>query len=275
MKKQGITSMSDFKAAREAKNAEELRVEQEQQQSLEIAQEQAQPRAAQMSRGGSSQSGSTPTNTPRTTTSQTVFRRIGPSTGQRVPYDLEAAGNQADEAQDIYESLEDLKNPDPGQEGKLITGEFGPGAVRPRGFRPGEYDPTVGDSRVLGENLKTAGYPREGEGYQAHHMVPSNEPMAAQVRSFIKDKGFNDINDADNGVWLPTHKQTANIGAEFKHEFTFDNAQFGGEYFHRLEDILMVEGISAQGIRLRLQLLRTYLKAGELPPAGAFTSLPL
>jgi hypothetical protein len=57
------------------------------------------------------------------------------------------------------------------------------------------------------------------------------------VRQFVQDRGFKDINDVDNGAWLPTGKKAPNITGAYKHEFTFDNESFAGEYFQRLEDI--------------------------------------
>ncbi|GAB3777832.1 hypothetical protein GCM10028796_57430 [Ramlibacter monticola] len=286
MQEQGITNIGEFKAAREAGK---LKVA-EQQQAVEIVQAEAQPKVAQMSGGGggsrvtpvrSSGSGTTSTVTSSgaggTSTRIGPFKRVGPSTGQRTPYDLEAAaGGQADEADDLLESMNALKGRDPAAEGKLIEGEFDPANVRRTpAVRVTEYDPAVGDSALLGKRLRAEGRLPSGPGAQAHHMVPSNEPMADQVRNFIRERGFKDINDPDNGVWLPTGKQTTNIRGEFKHEFTFDNASFGGEYFHRLEDIFMVEGITETGIRLRMRMLRESLLKGELPPAEAFANLPL
>jgi hypothetical protein len=134
-------------------------------------------------------------------------------------------------------------------------------------IRTSEYDPREGDSELLGERLVKAGMPKPGAGYQAHHIVPSNEPSAARLREFLYVRGFKDINHPDNGVWLPTGSQTENLGSEFKHEFTFDNRAFNGEYFTRLEEILMRNrSISEAGIRLRLRAIRMYLKDGKLPP---------
>jgi len=287
MKEQRITSLTDVKAAKEA---EQLRIALEQQQALEVERQEAEQKAAQMTGGRTTGSGRVSTGAPPTTTSRTsstrsssggggtgVSKRVGPSTGQRTPYDLEATGGgEVDKDEDLYESRKALEGRDPGQEGKQIRDELGTEAVRPAApHTPGEYDPTVGDSRLLGKRMKAAGEPRPGKGYQAHHMIPSSEPSADQVRQFILYHGFKDINDVDNGVWMPTGKRTANIGAEFKHEFTFDKKSFAGEYFHRLEDIFMIEGITENGIRLRLRRLKSFLENGQLPPAEAFSDLPL
>lgn len=129
MKEQGITSLQDFKAAKEANK---LKLAEEQQQAVEIAQEQAQSRAAaQMS--GSRSSGPGPRAAPpRTGTSQTtsttsssgpgptaklttVFKRVGPSTGQRVPYPLKSPAvsgpNKLAELEARIEALEGTSAP--------------------------------------------------------------------------------------------------------------------------------------------------------------------
>jgi hypothetical protein len=46
------------------------------------------------------------------------------------------------------------------------------------------------------------------------------------------------------------------MNAVFKHELTFDRADYGLEYFKRLEDIFMVEDITVEDIRLRGGRLR-------------------
>ena len=208
-------------------------------------------------------------------TRHTVFRRIGPSTGQREPFQPRLA--DVDEADDLLGSLEQLKGRDPGNESKLIQGEFGPENTRPPGnYTLGEYDPMVGDSKLLGERMTASGSPRPTAArQQAHHMIPSGEPRADQVRNFVQRHGFTDINDPDNGVWLSTGKKAPNAEAGFKHEFTFDNAQFNDEYFHRLEDLFMKEGITEAGIRARMELLRESLLNGKLPPPNADKALPL
>jgi len=65
------------------------------------------------------------------------------------------------------------------------------------------------NSQALGENLRNAGdYPPKGyEGYEPHHMVPSNAggPAMEAVRQRLQSFGIN-LNDAVNGVWLPTSR---------------------------------------------------------------------
>lgn len=150
---------------------------------------------------------------------------------------------------------------------------FNPGDVpdanvrKTRTVRTTEYDPQVGDSGLLGDRLAKADLPKPGPNYEAHHIVPADEPRAAALREFLEQRGFRDINDVDNGVWLPRGSRAQNIGGEFKHEFTFDNPHFNDEYFTRLEDILMKDPkIRPAGIRFKLRQIRMFLKQGKLPP---------
>ncbi|MGE5416091.1 MAG: DUF4157 domain-containing protein [Acidobacteriota bacterium] len=78
MKKQDITSLADYKAAKEA---ETLKLAQEQQQTLEIVQQQAEPQAAQMSGGRPPGPGSRNA-PPRTRTSTTGLRASSSSAGR-------------------------------------------------------------------------------------------------------------------------------------------------------------------------------------------------
>jgi hypothetical protein len=170
--------------------------------------------------------------------------------------------------EDIEESLADASRTHRGDERTFDPEDFGAENIRKRpNVGTYEYNPWHGDSRLLGQRLRESGWPKPGEGYQAHHIVPSNEPPAQRLRDFLRDRGFEDINHPDNGVWLPTGSQTGNVGAEFKHEFTFNDPAFRNEYFTRLEEILMSDSkISRATIHLKLRSIRTYLKKGELPP---------
>jgi A nuclease family of the HNH/ENDO VII superfamily with conserved AHH len=63
------------------------------------------------------------------------------------------------------------------------------------------------DSEVLGDNLLAAGSAKPAEGYEAHHIVPSNAGDARMdaLRAQLVALGI-DLNDAANGVWLPGPK---------------------------------------------------------------------
>ncbi len=149
---------------------------------------------------------------------------------------------------------------------QLNHGDVPPENVRDRpNIRATEYDPWVGDSKLLGQRLG----PPPGPGYEAHHIVPSGEAESETLRTFLKDRGWKDINDADNGVWLPRGSQTENVTGSFRHEFTFDSEHLGDNYFRRLEEILMKDPkITSNGIRLKLRGIASYLRKGEFPPSN-------
>jgi hypothetical protein len=137
---------------------------------------------------------------------------------------------------------------------------------RTRHQRLGETDLNQGDSQLLGNNLRAAGFEKPGAHYEAHHMVPSGEPQAAELQELLRKKGI-PINDADNGVWLPRDNRSGNLGAEYKHEFTFDTEALGSEYFDLLKTILVKEPpLGAAAIRLKLRNIRSFLSSGKLPP---------
>jgi Domain of unknown function (DUF4157)/A nuclease family of the HNH/ENDO VII superfamily with conserved AHH len=166
---------------------------------------------------------------------------------------------------EIHEHIAEETQPkNPGDQ--MNPGDVGPENVRDRPhIRTGEYDPWSGDSKLLGDRLGKS----PGPGYQAHHIVPAGEPRASRLRDFLRGRGWKDINDRDNGVWLPTGSKTGNLGGEYKHEFTFDAEHLEGEYFDRLESILMKDPkITPSGIRLKLRMIRGFLLKGQLPPKG-------
>jgi hypothetical protein len=59
----------------------------------------------------------------------------------------------------------------------------------------------VPSSSTLARNMQNAGRPRPPNS-EAHHIVAGNDPRAAQSRAILQRAGI-DINDADNGAWLP------------------------------------------------------------------------
>jgi hypothetical protein len=149
----------------------------------------------------------------------------------------------------------------PGAGEHVEPGEFTGGEQRGRHLRTSEYDPTIGDSTRLGENLRSAARPKPGPGYQAHHIIPSNEGPQ-ELRDLLKKHQL-DLNGEHNGSWLPTGKQTANLGAEFKHEFVTSSP----EYFARLKRILDTDPpLGKDEFVRRLRAIGEYLQKGELPP---------
>ena len=141
------------------------------------------------------------------------------------------------------------------------------GDVRTRpNVRLTEYDPTVGNSGRLAENLTAAGRPNPRvnfpEGYyEAHHIIPSNEGPK-QLRTLLEDLKL-DINGEFNGVWLPRGAETLNPTGAMRHEFLTGNR----EYFARLRTILTREPpLTREQVIEKLRAIAEYLNRGEFPP---------
>ena len=64
------------------------------------------------------------------------------------------------------------------------------------------------DSKVLRQNLINAGETVPDFGNAAHHIVAGNSAKSAEARAILQKYGV-DINDATNGVFLPTVKDVA------------------------------------------------------------------
>ena len=62
---------------------------------------------------------------------------------------------------------------------------------------------TTRNAQILRENMKDAGI-EASSGYEAHHIVPSTSQndAARQARDILEQWGI-DINNADNGIFLP------------------------------------------------------------------------
>lgn len=130
--------------------------------------------------------------------------------------------------------------------------------------RLSEVDLNVGDSTLLGANLRGSGRhpPETGQGFEAHHIVPSNEPGSQEIVQLLRDRNI-PINDADNGVWLVRGDQQGNPEAGYRHEFTFANHP---EYFTILRSRLIRNPpLSASAIRMELRSIRHSLEEGRLP----------
>lgn len=70
------------------------------------------------------------------------------------------------------------------------------------------------NSQQLADNMANGGMGIKPKGYAAHHAIPATEPGAQNARDILNKYGI-DINDAVNGVYLPTPKdKTATQGIE-------------------------------------------------------------
>lgn len=137
---------------------------------------------------------------------------------------------------------------------------------RTQHIRTTEYDPTVGDSQRLGENLRAAERPKPnagqpGENYQAHHIIPSNEGPQA-LRDLLRTRGL-DINGEFNGIWLPTGKGAPNVSSAIRHDFLTGSQ----EYFDRISAILLKNPpLTRDQVIDKLRAIARYLDDGKLPP---------
>lgn len=70
------------------------------------------------------------------------------------------------------------------------------------------------NSQQLADNMANGGMGIKPKGYAAHHAIPATDAGAQDARDILNKYGI-DINDAINGVYLPTPKDnTATIGIE-------------------------------------------------------------
>lgn len=113
------------------------------------------------------------------------------------------------------------------------------------------------NAKILGENMEAAGTVRPGE-TAAHHMVASTSPKAAAARQQLSKFGI-DINDADNGVFLPRGSASVNPSGASVHSRIHTN-----DYYSYVND--MIGGARNAGeARDVLGYLRSQLQGGYWP----------
>ncbi len=139
----------------------------------------------------------------------------------------------------------------------------------PVGLQPDPIDPEayqLADSGVLARNLRRAGEPKPGAGFEAHHIVPGSEPEAARVRAVLDENDI-PINVAENGVWLIRGTAHPNVELSVPHDFTFADHP---EYFEALDDdLLPFEGLTnvREAVLERLGAIKEQLSLGRYPPS--------
>jgi hypothetical protein len=121
------------------------------------------------------------------------------------------------------------------------------------------------NSQILGQNLETAGRPRPAEGYEPHHIVPSEK--WAELDDLRRQFGaWNiDLNDAANGVWLP--------GSQSAHDSvgSYHTRLHNSDYRRAVEKAF--EGVASREEALEvLDRVRGHLEAGTFP--GSRPRLP-
>ncbi len=111
-------------------------------------------------------------------------------------------------------------------------------------------------SKVLGASLEAAGYARL-PGHAAHHIVAGNAPAALRAREVLKRFGIG-INDAVNGVFLPSSGAVQNIAGAAVHSTVHTNA-----YYVAVNQTLATASTRAEA-ELALEAIRRTLLAGGL-----------
>jgi hypothetical protein len=109
----------------------------------------------------------------------------------------------------------------------------------------------------LGQNMESQGTVRPAE-TAAHHIVAHGARGAASSRAVLRRFGV-DINDADNGVFLPGNKNSANPGGAAVHA-----SLHSGDYYQAVDDVL-AGAQSRQDVTDGLGYIRGQLLGGSFP----------
>jgi hypothetical protein len=83
---------------------------------------------------------------------------------------------------------------------------------------------TSSNAQILDSNMQANGIARPA-GTAAHHIVASTSPKAASARALLKSFGM-DINDADNGVYLPRGSASPNPSGMAVHSRVHTNSYY-------------------------------------------------
>ncbi|MFE0132444.1 DUF6531 domain-containing protein [Streptomyces sp. NPDC059037] len=113
------------------------------------------------------------------------------------------------------------------------------------------------NAKILGDNMVAAGIPRPVE-TAAHHMVASTSKKAAAARAQLQRHGI-DINDADNGVFLPKGSASPNPNGTAVHSKVHTN-----KYYDTV-NYLMSGTRNADEARDVLKYMRAGMLAGPWP----------
>lgn len=116
---------------------------------------------------------------------------------------------------------------------------------------------TCSPSEVLGRNMENNGTVRPAD-TAAHHIVAHSSPKAAAARAVLGKFGM-DINDADNGVFLPRSSSSANPTGAAVHSTLHTN-----DYYDAVNDALS-GAQSRQDVQDILGSIRGSLQGGAFP----------
>ncbi|MDH6709183.1 Skp family chaperone for outer membrane proteins [Kitasatospora sp. MAA19] len=113
------------------------------------------------------------------------------------------------------------------------------------------------NAKIIGDNMTAAGITRPAD-TAAHHIVASTSPKAALARAQLAKFGI-DINDAENGVFLPRGSASANPTGASVHSRIHTN-----DYFNYVND-MMAGARNANEARDVLSHIRGQLDGGYWP----------
>ena len=113
------------------------------------------------------------------------------------------------------------------------------------------------NAKILGDNMEAAGITRPAD-TAAHHIVASTAKKAAPARQQLANFGI-DINDVDNGVFLPRRVASPNPTGASVHSRVHTN-----DYFEYVND-MMSAARNADEARDILTYIRGQLQAGYWP----------
>ena len=134
---------------------------------------------------------------------------------------------------------------------KLSTLYPSPSESKPHEIRM----PSNPDSRVLRQNLLDSGEIAPSYPNAAHHIVAGNAPRADKARFILRKYGI-DINDASNGVFLPTVKGVS--------EATYHHSMHTRTYYDAVNEILR-NANSREEVIYYLNYIAERLKNGTFP----------
>jgi len=98
----------------------------------------------------------------------------------------------------------------------------------------------------------------QGEGTATHHIVASRHRYGEQARQVLK-KFEIDVNDADNGVFLPANKNSPNPEGAIVH-----STMHTKQYFDAVTALLQVARSKQEALWI-LSSIRLDLQSGKLP----------
>jgi A nuclease family of the HNH/ENDO VII superfamily with conserved AHH len=133
----------------------------------------------------------------------------------------------------------------------------------PEPQRPEDLVVDQRNSAILGGNLRADGQYPPGDGYEAHHMVPSRAggERMQELRDRLAGLGLTDLNEAVNGVWLPGYYADPNAPESYHGQLNND------VYFDAvIEQFRGVTNLD-EAIEI-LQRIASRLRDGTFPGAG-------